>query len=135
MPSISEILTGLGLAGMVLMLVVNLKVSNGNLKVSNDVNTKVSSEIKDLGSKFSQDLGNLKLDIANLKTDIAREYSQMYKQIMEIMEKTYMNKDMSREMHGSNTKRLDGFDTRFGVMEERLEGIEDLLRRSVATRN
>lgn len=131
--NITEILSALTFIGSLAAVVIGLKINNANLINNAKVNEKIvqtNDVVAELKNSCNEDMGDLKLDIANLKTDIAKEYSSLYKQIMENMNTTYMSREMSTQMHSSNLKRLDGLDGRFGGVEERLDGIEDLLRRS-----
>lgn len=116
------ILTMLSMAGTVLLLLLNAKISNA---VSS---TRV--EIQSVRADSQSSLSEVRLDVSAMRTEFAREQVSLYKEVMQgmqtankeqailyrelvsSMQLAYMNRSESERMHKENKERLDAIETR-----------------------
>jgi len=122
-----DIVTVVSLLGTIALLIMNLRVksavADAEAQFTAQVN-KVHLEIANARAAVTQETAGVKLEIANLRAKFAEEGATMYQKIMENMENTFENRQVSQSMHAANSKRLDDFGRLLERMDEKIDRID-----------
>lgn len=113
---VALVLGALGFLGTTGTLIMNLSIRSamraGDLKIEQAVSVS--------RAEAAREAAELKVEMANLRTKVAEGQAGMYEKIMDNLQRTYMNRDVSQSMHAANTQRLDQIEKRLVSIEERL---------------
>lgn len=117
------VLAFLGFVGTTGMLVMNLKVTTAVQAQKADFEkqfTKLELQIERGRLEASQEHSAVKLNIAELRTRIAEESNTQLSRMMRDIQNTFMNRQLSEQMHAQNTQRLDALGERLKQIEEKV---------------
>lgn len=128
------VLAFLGFVGTTGMLIMNLKVTSAvqeqraafekefaaTTAASAASFGKLELQLERTRLEMTRDHNQVKLDIAELRAKIAEDYSAQMQKVMADVQRTFMNRRVSEEMHASNSRRLDEMNERLQRIEEKI---------------